>query len=56
MEDLPKDEMTALDAAACRLHEIYQSLLRAGFNKRQAESYVAELVQDEFNGPTTVEP
>lgn len=52
-EQFPKDELTALDASALRLHEIYQSLLRAGFNKRQAESYVAELVGEEFNGPTS---
>lgn len=50
-DELPADELTALDAAAMRLHEVYQSLQRAGFSKKQAESYVAELVVEEFNGP-----
>lgn len=52
--DLPRDEVTAMDAAAIRLHEAYQSLRRAGFSKPQAESLVAELVVEEFNGPTEV--
>lgn len=52
--ELPKDELTALDASAMRLHEVYQSLIRAGFSRRQAENYVAELVSDEFNGPTEI--
>lgn len=53
-EQLPPDEVTKMDAAAMRSHEAYQSLLRAGFTRRQAESYVAELVIDEFNGPAEV--
>lgn len=53
-QQLPDDVLTKLDAAALRLHEIYLSLKRAGFTQRQAESYVAELVPEEFNGPTVV--
>ena len=50
-DHLPQDELTALDAAAMRLHEVYLSLQRAGFTKKQAEGFVAELVSEEYNGP-----
>lgn len=50
MNELPADEVTKLDAAALRLHEIYSSLIKAGFSRRQAEGFTAELVTEEFNG------
>lgn len=47
--ELPEDDLTVLDASAMRLHEIYSSLIRAGFSRRQAEGFTAELVTEEFS-------
>lgn len=49
--DLPddlKNQDSIYDAPAARLHEVYLALRRQGFTKTQAESFVAELVPEEF--------
>lgn len=44
------DPVPVIKAKAIRLHVIYTALKEAGFSKSQSESFVAELVPEEFNG------
>ena len=55
LDDLEFEGMTPLDQDAANMHEMFESLQRAGFSERQALQLVAFLVEESGNGGTTIE-
>jgi hypothetical protein len=45
MEDDPMDPFTGLLTAATSLHEMYESLVKAGFNEAQALNLVGQMLR-----------
>ena len=50
LDDLEFEGMTPLDQDAANMHEMFESLQRAGFTERQALQLVAFLVEESGNG------
>lgn len=42
--------LTALEASAIRLHEIYMSLIRAGFSTEEALTLIAKMTRRDSSG------
>lgn len=55
LDDLEFEGMTPLDQDAANMHEMFESLQRAGFSERQALQLVAFLVEESGNGGATIE-
>jgi len=50
LDDLEFEGMTPLDQDAANMHEMFESLQRAGFTERQALQLVAFLVEESGTG------
>jgi hypothetical protein len=55
LDDLEFEGMTPLDQDAANMHEMFESLKRAGFTDRQALQLVAFLVEESGNGGANIE-
>ena len=55
LDDLEFEGMTPLDQDAANMHEMFESLQRAGFTERQALQLVAFLVEESGNGGANIE-
>jgi hypothetical protein len=55
LDDLEFEGMTPLDQDAANMHEMFESLQRAGFTERQALQLVAFLVEESGNGGAQIQ-
>jgi hypothetical protein len=55
LDDLEFEGMTPLDQDAATMHEMFESLQRAGFTERQALQLVAFLVEESGNGGAQIQ-
>ena len=55
LDDLEFEGMTPLDQDAANMHEMFESLQKAGFTERQALQLVAFLVEESGNGGATIQ-
>ncbi len=55
LDDLEFEGMTPLDQDAANMHEMFESLQKAGFTERQALQLVAFLVEESGNGGAQIQ-